>query len=420
VFYVGANQHVNEAYWSNGWLLEDMTGANNLAMILYTVSGQVTGGGSPLSGVTVSITGTTAAGTSVSQTATTDSNGNYSFSVPAGGSYTVTPSDTIGDSFSPASASFSNLSSSLVQDFSIDNSSSGGSGTFIPVVAESTLEALSGLSQGSSCTDITGTWTENTIPAATWTLSQSGEQVTGTVVVNGGQCGNVTWSVNGTLTKASTGAFTLYSTNPQPASCANNPYPSATDTVTLDAPQCTTGSGTHTVPSGNFSTIWQDPNPATKPVPTSLKLTLGNKTTYNNQTVYDTCAGGQPQAVGSGWGYTRCAVYTLLDQTGKPILNTTNYVANEIRTYVSGVETKPHTGSGSVSQDGKFADFLAWVSGSGPVPAAAKGVRKQVISIVDQNTGTSVQVRVNCLVFTASDVTVNDVTHNTDQSCSTF
>jgi len=112
--------------------------------------------------------------------------------------------------------------------------------------------------------------------------------------------------------------------------------------------------------------------------------------------------------------------YTVLDQTGKPILNTTNYVAQETTTYVSGVKTTPHPGSGSVNQDGKFLDFLAWVNSSGPVPATAKGVRKQVISILDNNTGKSIQVRVNCLVFTASDVTVNDVTNSIDQSCGTF
>jgi hypothetical protein len=398
-----------------GWGGLGSAGGGSVSLV--SISGQVTAGGSGLGGVTISLTGTTAAGTSVSQSATTNSNGDYAFSVSTGGSYAVIPSDNIGDLFSPTSASFSSLSNAEIQNFVSNNSSNGGSGSFIPALAESSLEELSSESQGSSCTDTTGTWTENTVPAATWTLSQSGQQVTGSVVVNGGQCGNVTWIVTGSLTDSSTGTFTLNSTNPQPSSCENNPYPSATDTVTLDAPQCVTGSGTHTVPSGRYSTIWQDPNPASQPVPTSLKLTLGNKNTYNNQTVYDACSGEQ---VGSGWGYTRCAIYTVLDQTGKPILNRTNYVANETRTYVSGVQTKPHTGSGAVDQDGKFADFLAWINSYGPVPPNAKGVRKQVISIVDNNTGKNVQVRVNCLVFTATDVTVNDVTNSADQSCSTF
>jgi Tfp pilus tip-associated adhesin PilY1 len=33
VFYVGANQHVYEAYYSNGWIVEDITGGNNLAAL---------------------------------------------------------------------------------------------------------------------------------------------------------------------------------------------------------------------------------------------------------------------------------------------------------------------------------------------------------------------------------------------------
>ena len=48
------------------------------------------------------------AGTSVSLSTTTDVNGSYSFSVPARGTYTVTPS-LAGYAFSPASQTFSNL-----------------------------------------------------------------------------------------------------------------------------------------------------------------------------------------------------------------------------------------------------------------------------------------------------------------------
>lgn len=64
----------------------------------YVISGQTLAGGSGLSGVTVSLSGTTATGTAVSLSTTTDANGHYSFSVLAGGSYTVTLSDTIGRS----------------------------------------------------------------------------------------------------------------------------------------------------------------------------------------------------------------------------------------------------------------------------------------------------------------------------------
>ncbi|MGA3075650.1 MAG: choice-of-anchor tandem repeat GloVer-containing protein [Bryobacteraceae bacterium] len=77
-----------------------------------TISGQVTLAGSGLSGVTMTLTGSP----SGPATATTDASGNYTFSVAAGGSYTLTPSLS-GDSFTPASQTFTNLSANQTQDF---------------------------------------------------------------------------------------------------------------------------------------------------------------------------------------------------------------------------------------------------------------------------------------------------------------
>ena len=64
----------------------------------YTISGTVTLNGSGLSGVTVSLTGAS------TTSATTDSNGHYTFTGAQNGGYTVTPSLT-GYTFSPASRS---------------------------------------------------------------------------------------------------------------------------------------------------------------------------------------------------------------------------------------------------------------------------------------------------------------------------
>jgi sugar lactone lactonase YvrE len=64
----------------------------------YSISGTVTQNGTGLSGVTVSLTGTSSA------SATTDVNGNYSFAHVANGSYTITPSFS-GYTFSPPSSS---------------------------------------------------------------------------------------------------------------------------------------------------------------------------------------------------------------------------------------------------------------------------------------------------------------------------
>lgn len=69
----------------------------------YTISGQINGSSGPLSGVTVTLSG------SANESQTTNSNGQYWFAVAAGGTYTVTPTLS-GYTFSPASQTFSNLS----------------------------------------------------------------------------------------------------------------------------------------------------------------------------------------------------------------------------------------------------------------------------------------------------------------------
>jgi hypothetical protein len=70
---------------------------------LYSISGQVTASGAGMSGVTVTLSG------GQSATTTTNSSGNYSFAnVAGGGNYTVTASKS-GSTFSPGSASVTNL-----------------------------------------------------------------------------------------------------------------------------------------------------------------------------------------------------------------------------------------------------------------------------------------------------------------------
>jgi hypothetical protein len=76
-----------------------------------TISGQLTVGGSPLPGATVTLSG------SQSGTTTTDANG-YWRCVVAAGSYTITPSAP-GYSFSPPSVTFSNLLASQAASFQV-------------------------------------------------------------------------------------------------------------------------------------------------------------------------------------------------------------------------------------------------------------------------------------------------------------
>jgi hypothetical protein len=77
---------------------------------LYTISGQVTKGSGGIAGISMTLSG------SQSNTTQTDANGNYSFTVNAGGNYTVTPSSS-GYNFRPVSRSFTNLSGNQTANF---------------------------------------------------------------------------------------------------------------------------------------------------------------------------------------------------------------------------------------------------------------------------------------------------------------
>jgi hypothetical protein len=83
--------------------------ANFAAIAGYPISGRVTRNGVGISGVTVSLSGT-------SSVTTTDQNGFYSFNAVAGGSYNVTPTST-SYTFSPPTQFVSNLSSPQTFDF---------------------------------------------------------------------------------------------------------------------------------------------------------------------------------------------------------------------------------------------------------------------------------------------------------------
>gem|GEM_PF-3730726 len=109
---------LEQRWWQNNqFVQQDLTA---LLVTNFSISGQVTTLGSPLSGVNMMLSGSASGGT------TTDANGNYSFTVQYGGTYTVTPSLS-GYNFSPASLTFSYLNSNQVANFS--GTIPGGPGT---------------------------------------------------------------------------------------------------------------------------------------------------------------------------------------------------------------------------------------------------------------------------------------------------
>ncbi len=120
----------------------------------YTISGNITRGGSALSGVSVALSGTDSNGAM-----TTDANGNYSFTVNDGGSYTVTPT-LAGNNFAPASQSFNFIAGNQTANFTaslVTHTISGNitrSGTALSNVTVN----LSGSATGSTTTDAGGNY----------------------------------------------------------------------------------------------------------------------------------------------------------------------------------------------------------------------------------------------------------------------
>jgi len=138
-------------------------------------------------------------------------------------------------------------------------------------------------------------------------------------------------------------------------------------------------------------------------VPTSLSLSLGTKVTYNGSDVIE-CAGGND---GAGWGYSRCATFTLEDQTGTAAITTGSFTATESVPTVSsnppGLKAK--IGGGTLV-NGTFLDFWAFVAVSSPPPQPGEFVKaRQSISIKDNNAGlTYPNIRINCRDFESNDV----------------
>ena len=114
---------------------------------------------------------------------------------------------------------------------------------------------------------------------------------------------------------------------------------------------------------------------------------------------------------GPRYGYSYCATFTLLDQNGNT-MKVGNLKATE---QVSTISSNPpgltaKTGGGPLS-NGTFQDFWAFVGTSAP-PGPGQYVKaRQSITIIDNNTSlTYSNLRINCLDFEATDVTVTDIT----------
>ncbi|HEX8500725.1 MAG TPA: carboxypeptidase regulatory-like domain-containing protein [Pyrinomonadaceae bacterium] len=142
-------------------LTSDQGGVYTGTATSYRLSGRVTSGGAALPGVSVSVTGSRAA------TAATDSDGNYSLTLPVNGSYTVTPSKKH-YTIAPASTAVGPLTSDRTADFTatlnrhkIAGRVARDDGRAMPGVAV----ALAGSQTGTTTTDANGDYSFTNLPA---------------------------------------------------------------------------------------------------------------------------------------------------------------------------------------------------------------------------------------------------------------
>jgi hypothetical protein len=259
VDYIGVDSHVHELYISGGgiWYDSDLTatvGGPPVISLSLAISGNLS-----LSGVTVNLTGTGPNGDPVSLSAQTDSAGNYSFFVAAGGTYTAVPFLS-GYTFSPASWVFN--------------------GVTVNQTANSTASAQTG-SLTQNCNDISGTWTDGNY---TYALSESAGMVTGTDTLIL-PYGSVVWTVSGQTTDGSVYLMRNYNPNPTDTDFGT---PDQEDDFTLTFPTCSSvtatltnkipGAGSSFLGGGNPSTVnqsttWSRSSPPTTQ-PTTADVTV--------------------------------------------------------------------------------------------------------------------------------------------------
>jgi photosystem II stability/assembly factor-like uncharacterized protein len=124
----------------------NFTGTRNT----HGISGRVLANGYTLSGVTIALTG------SQTGTATTDPSGYFSFNLPAGGTYTVTPSLS-GYVFSPASLTFSNLSGNVSGSFTAASTNQPPRVTLMVPANGATFAAPAAITVSADASDPDGT-----------------------------------------------------------------------------------------------------------------------------------------------------------------------------------------------------------------------------------------------------------------------
>jgi len=137
---------------------------------LYTISGEVTLSGSGLSGVSITLSG------SQSGAAMTSASGNYSFTVPAGGDYTVAPVLN-GYTFNPPSQTSSSLSGDETANFIavpvVPMYTISGQVTFSGIGLSGVTMTLSGSQSASMTTNGSGNYSFTVAAGGTYSITPS-------------------------------------------------------------------------------------------------------------------------------------------------------------------------------------------------------------------------------------------------------
>jgi len=139
------------------------------SLLNFQIAGHVTSGGAGLGGVTLSLSG------SQSGTVTTDAGGAYSFTIPAEGSYVLTPSKTH-YTFAPQSLSFSNVVANQTADFAatINRHTINGHVTDAGIAIAGVSVALSGAQSATATTDASGAYSFANLPeGGSYTITPS-------------------------------------------------------------------------------------------------------------------------------------------------------------------------------------------------------------------------------------------------------
>ena len=118
----------------------------------------------------------------------------------------------------------------------------------------------------------------------------------------------------------------------------------------------------------------------------------------------------------TAYGYEECESYTLLDHGNPPGAIQREVFFHEDfgpATQYGNFTVNQHTGNGWSNRAGILTDNLYWYFPANPIPAGYYYLQQQTITL-DKSGAT---VRVNCLDFEATDVSVTDVTSNPGPPC---